>query len=56
MAEAIENRYGIKSELVASDGGTFEVFIDSKKIFSKLQTGRFPEHGEILGAIEKMKA
>ncbi|UCE65439.1 MAG: Rdx family protein [Candidatus Zixiibacteriota bacterium] len=56
MAEAIKDRYGIKSELVASDGGAFEVIIDGEKIFSKLQSGRFPEHGEILGAIENMKA
>jgi selenoprotein W-related protein len=33
--------------LVPSDGGRFEVSIDGKKVFSKLETGRFPEYQEI---------
>jgi len=33
--------------LVPSSGGRFEVSIDGKLIFSKLQTGRFPEYDEI---------
>jgi selenoprotein W-related protein len=55
LADAIEDRFGIKAELVKSDGGAFEVFIDGEKTFSKLQTGRFPDHEEIFGAIEKVK-
>jgi selenoprotein W-related protein len=55
LADAIEDRFGIKAELVKSDGGAFEVFIDGDKIYSKLQAGRFPEHEEIFGAIEKVK-
>jgi len=41
--------------LVKSDGGAFEVSIDGEKVFSKLQKGRFPDHEEIFGAIEKAK-
>jgi len=33
--------------LIPSDGGRFEVSIDGKQVFSKLQTGRFPEYQEI---------
>jgi len=33
--------------LVPSTGGRFEVSIDGKLVFSKLQTGRFPEYDEI---------
>jgi len=33
--------------LVPSDGGRFEVSIDGKLVYSKLQTGRFPEYKEI---------
>ncbi|PYS02839.1 MAG: selenoprotein [Acidobacteria bacterium] len=33
--------------LVPSDGGRFEVSIDGKRIFSKLETGRFPDYEEI---------
>lgn len=56
MAEALEDRFGIKAELVKSDGGAFEVSIDGEKIFSKLQTGRFPDHQEIFSAVEKAKS
>jgi selenoprotein W-related protein len=33
--------------LIPSDGGRFEVSIDGKRIFSKLETGRFPEYQEV---------
>jgi selenoprotein W-related protein len=33
--------------LIPSDGGRFEVSVDSKLVFSKLKTGRFPEFDEI---------
>jgi selenoprotein W-related protein len=33
--------------LVPSTGGRFEVSIDGTLIYSKLQTGRFPEYQEI---------
>jgi len=33
--------------LIPSDGGRFEVSIDGKPVFSKLETGRFPEYQEI---------
>ena len=33
--------------LIPSTGGRFEVSIDGKQVFSKLQTGRFPEYQEI---------
>ena len=38
--------------LVPSDGGRFEIFVDGDQIYSKLETGRFPEHREIVKAIE----
>jgi len=56
LAKAIEGKLGIKSELIASDGGAFEVLVDGNKIFSKLSTGRFPDHEEILSALDKIKA
>jgi selenoprotein W-related protein len=36
-----------KLVLVPSDGGRFEVTVNGKRIFSKLETGRFPEYQEI---------
>lgn len=54
MADAFEDKLGVKPRLIESDGGVFEVEVDGKRIFSKKETGRFPEHDEIFTAIEKL--
>jgi selT/selW/selH-like putative selenoprotein len=33
--------------------GIFDVLVDGKMIFSKFAQGRFPEHREILDALEQ---
>jgi selenoprotein W-related protein len=38
----------VDPELVASGGGVFDVDADGRRIFSKHETGRFPEADEIL--------
>ena len=40
--------------LVPSDEGRFEVSVNGSLIYSKLQTKRHAEAGEILGLISKM--
>jgi selenoprotein W-related protein len=40
--------------LVPSDEGRFEVSVNGKLTYSKLQTKRHAEAGEILGLISKM--
>jgi len=50
MAELVK-RYESKIDsiyLIPSDGGKFEVNVDDKLVYSKLQTGRHAESGEIL--------
>jgi selenoprotein W-related protein len=39
--------------LVPSDGGRFEFSIDGKVVFSKLETHRHAEPGEIAGLVRK---
>ena len=34
-----------------SDGGRFEIFLDDEPVYSKLETGQFPEHRDIIKAI-----
>jgi selenoprotein W-related protein len=34
--------------LKPSDGGRFEITVDGKVLFSKLETDRFPEEDEVL--------
>lgn len=38
-------------EIVPSSGGVFEVYQDGDLVFSKKQSGRFPEWDEIRGAL-----
>ena len=49
MAEVLkEHEYKVNSvQLIPSDGGKFEVMVDDKLVYSKLQTGRHIESGEV---------
>jgi len=40
--------------LVPSDGGRFEVTINGKLLYSKLETHRHAEPGEVLGLVRKL--
>jgi len=37
--------------LIPAGGGRFEVTVDGKLVYSKLDVGRFPEHEEVLGQL-----
>jgi len=41
--------------LVPSDGGRYEISVNDQLIYSKLQTGRHAEPGEVIGLIQKLK-
>lgn len=40
--------------LVPSDGGKFEVTANGKLLYSKLETHRHAEPGEVLGLVKKL--
>lgn len=40
-------------QLVPSDGGRFEISVDGELIYSKLETGEFPEEEQIVSQITK---
>jgi len=46
LLEAMEDRIG-SVKLVPSAGGKFEVMVNGKLVYSKLQTGRHPVDGEV---------
>lgn len=54
MADAIKNGFGIDCELIKGGGGIFDVRADGDLIYSKHETGRFPEHREVLSKIAPM--
>jgi selenoprotein W-related protein len=39
--------------LVPSDGGRYEITVNDKLVYSKLQTGRHAEQGEVVGLVQK---
>lgn len=39
--------------LVPSDGGKFEISVDDELIYSKLQTRRHAEPGEVVGLVRR---
>jgi selenoprotein W-related protein len=40
--------------LIPSDGGRFEVSVNDQLIYSKLETKRHAEPGEVLGLVRKL--
>lgn len=56
LAMAIEKNTGIKPLLVHSkEIGALEVRADKDLIFSKKQTGRFPDHTEVIALLKTRK-
>ncbi|RMF75248.1 MAG: selenoprotein, partial [Planctomycetota bacterium] len=43
LADEIKKAHGVEPELIEGKGGVFDVVVDGKLIFSKHETGRFPE-------------
>jgi selenoprotein W-related protein len=55
LSEAIMDAFGQKFgalTLIPSDGGAFEVTLDGELLYSKLQTGDFPENKQILDQLK----
>lgn len=48
MAARIKQEVGVVPELVKGQGGVFDVVVDGRLVYSKKETGRFPEPEEVL--------
>jgi selenoprotein W-related protein len=55
LADELKKSLGVTSNLIAGSGGVFEVTADGKPVFSKKETGRFPEPGEIAGLLKQRR-
>lgn len=51
MAAEIRKARGIEATLIKGSGGQLDVVLDGQLIFSKKQTGRWPELSELLDKI-----
>jgi selenoprotein W-related protein len=43
-------------KLIPSGGGCFELSVDGKLVYSKLETGKFPDEKSILDKVESLLA
>lgn len=55
LAAELKKRFHTDAELIQGGGGDFIITVDRKKIFSKKEIGRFPEHEEIVEAIQGLR-
>ncbi|MCI5161660.1 MAG: SelT/SelW/SelH family protein [Candidatus Electrothrix sp. AX5] len=51
MEAALKKEFGTEVELIPGSGGVFTVCADGKQVYSKHETGRFPDDGEIVGLL-----
>jgi selT/selW/selH-like putative selenoprotein len=51
LAAAIKDKFDVESKLIKGGGGIFLVIADGTTVFSKQESGRFPEHEEILASL-----
>ena len=48
MAAELREGLGVDTKLIEGSGGVFDVTVDGELVYSKHQTGRFPNPGEVL--------
>jgi selenoprotein W-related protein len=56
MGEILPKLKGRFSEykLIAGSGGEFEITVDGRSVYSKLETGQFPDPRDILKKLQKL--
>ena len=53
LAKELQEEYGVESTLIVGEIGSYNVYMNDKLIFSKAETGRFPDPGEIVEILDK---
>ena len=56
LKESIKRQFGIEAELIEGSGGVFEVNFNNSLIFSKKESGRFPNENEVEDLIEGIES
>lgn len=47
----MKEEFKLDARLIRGDNGVFDVVVDGERIYSKHETGRFPENAEIVQAL-----
>jgi len=49
----LKKSLGAEVELIAGGGGVFDVVVDGRRIYSKHETGTFPDEGALVAILER---
>ena len=55
MAAEIKKDSGVDAQLIKGSHGIFDVAVEGKVIYSKANTGRFPNPGEVTALLKQVK-
>ncbi|GJM26931.1 MAG: hypothetical protein DHS20C16_33460 [Phycisphaerae bacterium] len=53
LAADIKKEIGVDCEMIAGGGGIFDVKVNGEMVYSKHQTGEFPEHPPLIKQIQE---
>jgi len=53
VAEELREAFGAEANLIPGKDGIFDVIVDGKLVFSKSETGRFPNPGEVTSKLKQ---
>ncbi len=51
MATKISESLGVEPELIPEGRGIFDVVVDGKLVYSKFETGTFPDDDQLVGLL-----
>ena len=54
LREELQNKFSADVEILEGSGGVFEVELNGDSIFSKKESGRFPNENEVIDLIEEV--
>jgi len=49
----LKDEFDVECELIEGGGGIFDVKVDGQRVYSKHETGEFPEHDALVNKIAK---
>ena len=52
MASELKGSLGVETKLIEGSRGIFDVKVDGKLVYSKNETHKFPDQGEVSGLIQ----
>ena len=53
LAEELLKQFGAEATIIPGSHGIFDVVVDGKLVYSKFETGRFPNPGEVVENIQR---